>query len=196
MYGSNGYSKKLNEFIEAGKPAVRTLTVTQIQEATKVAGLVFITDGSLHPSFDRDDFLYAILSKWGPETVEISYQSRGFFGRTVCKSFPKEVGDIFFKPATIRWWSEIIDGEIWYTPHLSGYAMSSGNVSDRFCQALGLEKFKVEVPEKIVTLPLPQWAWANDGDGNQYVVDAFTTTMFASEAKTLVEDFRTVLSTF
>jgi hypothetical protein len=45
------------------------------------------------------------------------------------------------------------------------------------------------MPEKVVVMPIPSWTWANDGDGNGFLVDPYTTTMFLSEARESASKF-------
>ncbi|MBP7118770.1 hypothetical protein KBA63_01680 [Candidatus Woesebacteria bacterium] len=186
------YSKQLNDFIKENRPAEQLLTYEEVQRAAKAADLVFITDVGKHPHFQmRSGLLYAVLSKWGPETEEIVV-SRGLFMEER-KPFPRYAGQIFDKPAKVIWYEKIVDGKLVYQPSLSGAVSSSGRIEPGFFKGLGINNIEVELPERIVNMPVPEWAWSYDSDGNGFVCDANTTMMFASEAKVLIEKFMGVL---
>lgn len=52
----------------------------------------------------------------------------------------------------------------------------------------------VELPERAILMPVPDWTWAYDADGNGWIVSAYTTRMFVSEANEYWEAYQTTVN--
>ncbi len=197
MYNSDGLTAKVSEFVQANMPAEQVLSYSDVQAAAKVAGLTYISDVSAHPQFFDTAFKFALLTQWGPETQVRRVSTGGLFNRYETKSFPLWQGTVFRGKAVVRFRYEIKEECVAYTPYLGGWNNAQGNSPDsKLFSTLGISSITVSSPEKLVSMPIPSWVWANDGDGNGYVVDAETTTMFESEARVAAQKFAEKLKAF
>lgn len=184
------YSKKLDEWLQANTPA----PLTNIRELAREAWLSVYEVGGVPAEIELNlelgEFLVVL---WGPET-----KSQGIWRKQPKRSFRASV---FNSETEISWGGFVEKGKAGYKPtyrHFdavrsakggSDYIGNSPETEIYYKVVADLRKW-VKPPEKLVSLPMPDWQSLNfQGDWGSSWAEIETTVCFQSEVAEMTQPF-------